>query len=66
MFSESISSIDMQSLSAEEREVVELAKMYAADSKAWLSKKDYNTSFASISYAHGLLDAIRKLKQLID
>ena len=34
--------------------------MYASDSVAWLKKKDYYTSFSSISYAHGLLDAIRK------
>lgn len=56
----------MQTLGPDEREVVDLAKMYAEDCKAFLLKKDYYTSFASISYAHGLLDAIRKLKQLMD
>lgn len=66
LFSESISGVETQVLNPEEQEVVELAKMYADDSKAWLSKKDYDTAFASISYAHGLLDAIRKIKQIID
>jgi len=42
-------------------DVFELAKMYASDSKSWLEKKDYYTAFASISYAHGLLDALLKI-----
>jgi hypothetical protein len=38
--------------------VVELSEMYAKDSKSYLDKQDYYTSFSCISYAHGLLDAI--------
>ncbi len=46
------------------RNIFELAKMYASDSKAWLEKKDYYTAFASISYAHGLLDSLLKLLKI--
>jgi hypothetical protein len=46
--------------------VFELAKMYASDAKSWLEKKDYYTAFASISYAHGLLDAILKIMKIIE
>jgi uncharacterized protein len=60
IFRENINGLDMNSLTTPEREVVSLAKMYASDSEAWLKKKDYYTSFSSISYAHGLLDAILK------
>lgn len=41
--------------------VVELSKMYASDAKSYLDKGDFYTSFSCISYAHGLLDAIREL-----
>jgi hypothetical protein len=40
---------------------VELASMYYKDTLSFLSKEDYYTAFASINYAHGLLDAILKL-----
>lgn len=47
----------------EEREirVVDLAKMYASDTEAWMKKGDFVTAFSSIEYAHGLLDAILKI-----
>jgi hypothetical protein len=40
------------------KKIVELSKMYASDSKSYLDKQDYFTSFSCISYAHGLLDAV--------
>ena len=40
--------------------VAELARMYASDAKSYLSKGDLYTSFSCISYAHGLLDALRE------
>ncbi len=43
--------------------VIELAKMYASDSKSYLAKKDMYTSFSCISYAHGLLDAIIEISR---
>ena len=41
------------------RKVIDLARMYASDSKSYLSKGDLYTSFSCISYAHGLLDAVK-------
>ncbi|MGC8586844.1 MAG: DUF357 domain-containing protein [Candidatus Micrarchaeia archaeon] len=52
-------------LSNEESQVIELAKMYASDADSWLQKEDYYTAFSSISYAHGLADAILKIKGVI-
>ncbi len=65
-FSESISKTEGIETSDDENKIVELAKMYASDAAAWLDKKDFYTSFSSISYAHGLLDALLKLKHLIE
>lgn len=41
--------------------VIELSKMYARDSKSYLDRGDFYTSFSCISYAHGLLDAVREI-----
>jgi len=41
--------------------IIELSKMYAQDSKSYLEKGDFYTSFSCISYAHGLLDAAKEL-----
>ena len=35
--------------------------MYYRDAFSFLSKEDFYTAFASINYAHGLLDAILKI-----
>lgn len=62
IFGENIKKAEKLNLTDSERNVVELSKMYASDSRAWLKKKDFYTSFSSIAYAHGLLDAIFKIK----
>ena len=41
--------------------VIELSEMYAKDSKSYLDKGDFYTSFSCISYAHGLLDAVKEI-----
>ncbi len=41
--------------------IIELSKMYADDSKSYLDRADFYTSFSCISYAHGLLDAVREI-----
>lgn len=58
LFNENIKLIQGVELSKEEKQVIELAKMYASDSAAWMKKEDYVTAFSGIEYAHGLLDAI--------
>lgn len=41
--------------------IIELSKMYAKDSRSFLEKGDLYTAFASINYAHGLLDAVKEM-----
>ncbi|MDE1856032.1 MAG: DUF357 domain-containing protein [Candidatus Micrarchaeota archaeon] len=65
-FDVSLDKIRGAKLDGKEREVVELAKMYASDAQSWLSKGDTYTSFSSIAYAHGLMDSILKLKGIIE
>jgi uncharacterized protein len=62
-FAESIAALKSKSIDDKSKKVVELAEMYAKDAESWLRKNDLYTAFASISYAHGLLDAIRKLNE---
>ncbi len=66
IFRDNIAKLDPSTLTAQEADIVELAKMYANDAESWLKKEDYYTSFSSISYAHGLLDAILKSKEIIE
>ena len=62
LFNDNLRSIKEDELSKKELEVVEMAKMYASDAEAWVKKGDYVTAFSGIEYAHGLLDAIRKIR----
>jgi hypothetical protein len=57
-FKESESKLEGIVLTPKEAMIVNLAKMYASDSKSWMDKRDYYTSFSCISYAHGLMDAV--------
>lgn len=43
------------------RGIVELSGMYAKDAKSYLDKGDLYTAFSCISYAHGLLDAVKEV-----
>ncbi len=61
IFENNIKQVNAFPLSEDEQEVIELATMYYKDTESFLSKNDYYTAFASINYAHGLLDAILKL-----
>lgn len=61
IFSSNLRKVEKKKISEKQRKIVELAEMYASDSKAFLEKKDYYTSFSSIAYAHGMLDSILKL-----
>ncbi len=44
-------------------EIVELAIRYCKDAQFYLDKKDYVTAFGCINYAHGLIDAVKKLEE---
>lgn len=45
---------------AENADLIDIAKRYCEDTKYFLGKKDYVTAFGCINYAHGLIDAIRR------
>jgi uncharacterized protein len=61
MFYESLGKLTSIKNEKKMLKIVELSKMYASDSKSYLDKGDLYTSFSCISYAHGLLDAIKEL-----
>ncbi len=60
-FNENVMILDEHKLGPKEVEIIRLAKNYCDDAQAWVEKKDFYTAFASISYAHGLLDTLLKL-----
>jgi hypothetical protein len=62
MFKDSAERLGTTKLGAREKEVLDLAISYYNDARSWLEKGDLYTAFASISYAHGLLDALIKIK----
>ncbi len=60
MFEENIKETEKLNLNNSQKKTIELASQYFEDSKYYLEKKDFFTSFGCINYAHGLLDAIIK------
>jgi len=65
LFAKNIKEIESIKIDEEEDRVVEMAINYRKDTDYYLGKMDYLTSFGCITYAHGLLDAIRLLHELI-
>ena len=61
MFENSVSSV--KAAGDAQNRIIEMSKLYARDSRSYLEKGDYYTSFSCISYAHGLLDAIKGLSE---
>jgi hypothetical protein len=45
---------------ADNADLLDIAKRYCEDTKYFLEKKDYVTAFGCINYAHGLIDALRR------
>ncbi|MGC8652141.1 MAG: DUF357 domain-containing protein [Candidatus Micrarchaeia archaeon] len=43
------------------KHVMDLSEMYAKDAESYLKKGDLYTAFSCISYAHGLLDALKEI-----
>ncbi len=58
LFEENFEKIRYKDLNSKKKRIIELAKQYYDDSKYYLDKKDYLTSFGCINYGHGLLDAV--------
>jgi len=65
LFAKNIKEIESIKLHGGEEKIMEMAKNYRDDTRYYLKQKDYLTSFGCITYAHGLLDAIRLLHHLI-
>lgn len=62
LFNDNLKLLRGVELSDEEMEILELAKMYCSDSEAFARKGDQITAFSAIEYAHGLLDAVLKIR----
>jgi uncharacterized protein len=65
LFAKNIKEVESIKVHSEEAKIVEMAKNYRDDTQYYLKQKDYLTSFGCITYAHGLLDALRLLHNLI-
>jgi len=65
LFTKNIKEIESIKIHEKEQQVVEMAKNYRKDTDYYLEKKDYLTSFGCITYAHGLLDAVRLINGII-
>jgi len=48
--------------SEKEEKILNLAKAYCEDARYYLDKGDLFTAFGCINYAHGLLDALIRLR----
>lgn len=57
--------IESINFSEKEKEVIERAQNYRDDTFYYLKKEDYITSFGCITYAHGLVDSLRLLHNII-
>ena len=65
LFAKNIKEIESIEIHEKDVQVIEMAKNYRKDTDYYLEKKDYLTSFGCITYAHGLLDAVRLMHGLI-
>ncbi len=66
IFEENIVEVEELDLTEKEILVKDMAKRYYEDTKYYFKIDDELTSFACIAYAHGLLDSIRIMYNLID
>ncbi|MBA5942474.1 MAG: DUF357 domain-containing protein [Methanophagales archaeon] len=64
LFEKCMNELDSISLASNEAEVICHAKRYYKDTKYYLEKEDYFTAFGCINYAHGLIDGIKKVKNI--
>lgn len=65
LFAKNIKEVESIEVSAREAKIIQLARNYSQDTTYYLEKEDNYTAFGCITYAHGLLDAVRLLHQLI-
>lgn len=65
LFTKNIKEVESIEMDSNEKEIIQRAMSYFEDTRYYLEKEDLITSFGCITYAHGLLDAIRLLHNLI-
>ncbi len=65
LFAKNIKEVEAIEISATEEKIVQMAKNYSEDTIYYLENQDKYTAFGCITYAHGLLDAIRLLHHII-
>ena len=65
LFEKNIKELGSIKMGVKDEKIVDMARSYAQDTTYYLEKKDYLTAFGCITYAHGLLDAVRLIKDLI-
>lgn len=65
LFAKNLKEVEAIKIYEQEKKIVEMAKNYRDDTEYYLKQKDHLTSFGCITYAHGLLDAIRLTHDLI-
>jgi len=65
LFAKNIKEFESIKINKGEEKIVQMAKNYSNDTLYYLEKQDKLTAFGCITYAHGLLDAVRLLHKLI-
>jgi uncharacterized protein len=65
LFAKNIKELESIKIHGEEKEIVEMAISYCKDTSYYLEKKDVLTAFGCITYAHGLIDAVRLIHKLL-
>lgn len=65
LFAKNIKEFESIKINKGEEKIVQMAKNYSNDTLYYLEKQDNLTAFGCITYAHGLLDAVRLLHKLI-
>lgn len=65
LFEKNIKELGSIKMGVKDEKIVDMARSYAQDTTYYLEKEDYLTAFGCITYAHGLLDAVRLIKDLI-
>jgi hypothetical protein len=65
LFEKNIKELESIKMGVAEEKIVDMARSYAQDTTYYVEKEDYLTAFGCITYAHGLLDAVRLIKDLI-
>jgi hypothetical protein len=65
LFTKNIKEVESIEVNSREEKIIDMARNYSGDTTYYLKKEDNYTAFGCITYAHGLLDAVRLLHQLI-